>query len=120
MEGTLAKKTTGGKWKTRHFKIADGKLSWFKSDNKTILSVDLTGKDVAIRDVKFCVRKVSIIVAIAIFLLSLSFLFFFSLSFVRQPFYSKQYQTVYLPCFNIFSMLYSPYMDINYTTIVCV
>lgn len=68
MEGLLAKKTKGGKWKERFFKVADGKLSWFKSDNKTILSVDLVsnsdqGKSnnppSTVRDVKFGVRKVS-------------------------------------------------------------
>ncbi|MFN3328904.1 MAG: LIM domain-containing protein, partial [Fervidobacterium pennivorans] len=57
MEGYLAKKTTGGKWKNRYFKLENSELSWLKSDNKTALTLNLTKGDVDVRDIKFSARK---------------------------------------------------------------
>jgi hypothetical protein len=34
-EGYLQKKTSKGKWNSRYFVLGDGKLTYFKSDNKT-------------------------------------------------------------------------------------
>lgn len=57
MQGYLSKKTTGGKWKSRYFKLENRELSWLKSDNKTSITLKLDHGDVSIRDMKFSVSK---------------------------------------------------------------
>ena len=59
MEGQLLKKTKGGKWLPRYFKIyndgTENVLSWLKSDNKTTITIKLANAEV--RDIKFGTRK---------------------------------------------------------------
>jgi len=55
MEGILLKKTTGGQWHSRQFTLEGTTLSWYKSDNKTLISVDVLQAKVV--DVKVGPKK---------------------------------------------------------------
>jgi hypothetical protein len=62
MDGSLVKKTRGGKWHERQFQVTGQELCWMKSDNKTKMSVELTSESekdlvVEVRDVKFGLKK---------------------------------------------------------------
>lgn len=52
------KKTTGGQWHSRQFKLEGSNLTWLKSDGKTTVTVDVS-KGAEIRDIKIGPKKFS-------------------------------------------------------------
>jgi len=45
MEGSLLKKTKGGVWHPRQFKLEGRTLAWLRSDDKTLNTVDIRGAE---------------------------------------------------------------------------